>query len=147
MCKILTLDASSTLFQDTSVNAVFVDAAIAALQAANPNNVTFIKVEDENVFATRVNKLFDLCDTDLSYSDPDVQMEVTGTNVQLDIDGDYNYDLVRLFLESKKLADISNAGTGLVTDGSEFLGFSTTDAAVRLNTKVDYSNKLKFFNR
>ena len=136
-------DASSTLFQDASVNAVFVDDAVATLQAAN--DITFIKVTDNNKFATRVNKIFDLCNTDLSYGNPDVQIEVTGTNVQLDIDGIYNYNLVRLFLEPKTLADISNAGTGLVADASGFLGFSTTDASVQLKTKVDYSNKLNDF--
>jgi len=138
-------DASSTLFLDTSINAVFVDGAVATLQAANPNNITFIKVTDNNKFATRVNKIFDLCNTDLSYGNPDVQIEVTGTNVQLDIDGIYNYDLVRLFLEPKTLADLSNAGTGLVADVDNFLGFSTSDSAVQLKTKVDYSHKLNDF--
>ena len=138
-------DASSTLFIDTSINAVFVDGAVATLQAANPNNITFIKVTDNNKFATRVNKIFDLCNTDLSYGNPDVQIEVTGTNVQLDIDGIYNYDLVRLFLEPKTLADLSNAGTGLVADVDNFLGFSTSDSAVQLKTKVDYSHKLNDF--
>ena len=136
-------DASSTLFGNNEVVATFDESAVATLQEAN--DITFIKVTDNNKFATRVNKIFDLCNTDLSYGNPDVQIEVTGTNVQLDIDGIYNYDLVRLFLEPKTLADLSNAGTGLVADVDNFLGFSTSDSAVQLKTKVDYSHKLNDF--
>jgi hypothetical protein len=136
-------DASSILFANNEVDASFVTSEITTLQAAN--NITFIKVTDENKFATRVNKIFDLCNTDISFGNPDVQISVTGQNVQLDINGTYNYDQVRLFLEPKTLADISNAGTGLVADASGFLGFSTTDSATELKTKVDYSRPLNEF--
>ena len=136
-------DASSTLFTNNDIDVTFVNSEVASLQAAN--NITFIKVEDENKFATRINKIFDLCNTDISFGNPDVQISVTGQNVQLDISGTYNYDQVRLFLEPKTLSDLSNAGTGLVSDASNFLGFSTTDSANELKTKVDYSRPLNEF--
>ncbi len=136
-------DIASTLFTNDEIDVTFVDSEIATLQAAN--NITFIKVEDENKFATRVNKIFDLCNTDISFGNPDVQISVTGQNVQLDIDGTYNYDQVRLFLEPKTLNDLSNNGTGLVADASASLGFSTTDSGAVLKTKVDYSRPLNEF--
>jgi hypothetical protein len=137
-------DESSTLFLDASINAVFVPDEVATLQSVG-NDLTFIKVTDNNLFTTRVNKIFDLCNTDLSYGNPDVQIEITGTNVQLDKLGSYNFDLVRLFLETKTLTDLANSGTGLVADADNFLSFSTTDAGLQLKTKVDYSNKLNEF--
>ena len=131
-------DASSTLFQDTSVNVTFVDNAIQTFQDAC--NVTFIKITDNNVFATRVNKIFDLVDTDVSFGNPDVQISITGTNVDLSLAGAYNFDQVRLFLEPKTLNDIS----GDLSSNSD-LSFSTSDGAVRLNTKVDFTRDLNDF--
>ncbi len=136
-------DDSSTLFNNDEVDVTFVDGEISTLQAAN--NLTFIKVEDVNKFATRVNKIFDLCNTDISFGNPDVQISVTGENVQLDIDGLYNYDQVRLFLEPKTLANIQSEGLvdNVNSDGS--LKFTTSDDKAELKTKADFSRPLNEF--
>lgn len=136
-------DASSTLFNNDEVDVTFVDGEISTLQAAN--NVTFIKVEDVNKFATRVNKIFDLCNTDISFGNPDVQISVTGENVQLDVDGLYNYDQVRLFLEPKTLTDLQTAGLIDKVNSNGSLKFTTSDGKDELKTKADFSRPLNEF--
>lgn len=135
-------DVSSNLFTNADVTATFNDANVATIQAQN--DITILKVTDNNVFAARTDKIFDLVNTDNSFGNPDFQISVTGTNVDLDIAGVYNFDQVRLFLEPKTIADLSNNGAGLV-DTAGNLEFSTSDAAGHLKTKVDYSRSMNDF--
>ena len=119
-------DASSILFNDLSINVDLCATTIATLQS-NSVGVTLIRLEDNNVFATRENRLVDLDAkgvTDISYSNPDVQIYVDGRNVDLSLGGVYNYDQVRMLIEPKKLEDDLS---GLQVDGSHN-GFNPTSA-------------------
>jgi len=142
-------DVSSILFEDLSINVDLCSTTLATLQNSS-NGLTLIRLEDNNVFATRSNKLFDLDNTDLSYSNPDVQIFVDGTNVDLSLGGVYNFDQVRMFIEPKTLTDLSgfvSAGvhngfnpTSAMNDASG-LSFSLNTGDNHVRTKVNNDSR------
>ena len=142
-------DVSSILFEDLSINVDLCSTTLATLQNSS-SGLTLIRLEDNNVFATRTNKLFDLDNTDLSYSNPDVQIFVDGTNVDLSLGGVYNFDQVRMFIEPKTLTDLSgfvSAGvhngfnpTSAMNDASG-LSFSLNTGDNHVRTKVNNDSR------
>lgn len=153
VCK----DVSSILFNDLSINVDLCSTTIATLQNASllaGNGVTLIRLEDNNIFATRENKLIDLDTkggTDLSYSNPDIQIYVDGTNVDLSLAGVYNYDQVRLLIEAKKLAEDLSGQTGGSYEGfnptsdmnnGSGLSFSLNTNDTYVKTKINNDSRL-----
>jgi len=150
VCK----DVSSILFNDLSINVDLCSTTIATLQNASSNGVTLIRLEDNNIFAVRENKLIDL-DTkggsNLTHTNPDIQIYVDGTNVDLSLAGVYNYDQVRMFIEAKKLSDDLSGQTGSSYEGfnatsdmnsGSGLSFSLDSGDTYVKTKINNDSRL-----